>query len=175
MKKNKDINAYKCSVDASFIYDDTLSDSAKIIALRVLISSYLMDGKIHSTPEDVANINTDRINFSMTKKVEKKEKSCCSDAGIRFANWFAGMLKQEVALDRLIKWGQVYDTLSNPEGKFRLSNIQIANLCNFALTDEFWKNQFRSPAKLLDTSKTLHDKYVWIFHRKVGELSMSRR
>lgn len=90
---------------------------------------------------------------SISKREKSPERVPSTDE-IQFANWFKSSLPQDQQ-DRLPKnwlksWCEIHDKLVRIDKR---DPEQIRAVCQWARTDDFWKDQFRSPAKLRDRDK----------------------
>ena len=100
-----------------------------------------------------------RKDKSGRKEVEQSEKSGLikseieiSERGIKFAKWFKNLSpeSQKVTDNDLKKWAECYDKLIRIDKR---DNSEIAKICKWARSDEFWQQNFRTPLKLRTRDK----------------------
>ena len=76
-----------------------------------------------------------------------------SGRGGRFAEWFRGLLPETVRLAPTwqAKWTRTYDDMIRLDGR---TPEQIAAVCKWARTHDFWQANFLSPVKLRERDKS---------------------
>jgi len=118
------------------------------------------------------------------KKSKPKDGGTFSQEGIQFAQWFKSSLPETMNLPGNWQetWAKAHDDLVRLDGR---TPEEIKAVCQWARTDDFWKTNFMSPAKLRDRNR---DKitYYDVFAEKMkasaprtqgqsGEVNLGRR
>lgn len=100
-------------------------------------------------PNDAYKIREDkkRIDKNRTNKNKHIPPTEESD---RFVNWFLTLLAEDIASRaKTASWHGQYQKLINSG----YDKLKIARACQWARTDDFWKTNFYSPAKLTKTNE----------------------
>jgi hypothetical protein len=86
--------------------------------------------------------------------------------GQRFASWFYEQVKDDYKYDESVKlsWIKTYVDLIKIDKKTRK---EIADVCQWARQDSFWKTNFYSPCKLRNSKKPENIKYIDYFLLKM--------
>jgi hypothetical protein len=73
-----------------------------------------------------------------------------SEDGQKFAKWFSTKTQMKRFKDSDLKsWGETYDKLI----KIGYTKLEVAKMCEWALSDDFWKSNFLSANKLVSKNK----------------------
>jgi hypothetical protein len=146
----------------SRIYVIQLPDTGNYVSLSYENNKLIGNG-IGATPiEALTNIVDNEVVPTKPKK-KTAVKVEASEAGSGFAKWFKEMLAnnhKDIRHFDAKKWANEFDKLNRD-----YNGQDIYAACNFALTDNFWKDNFLTPMKL--QKKNREDmKYIDVFLNK---------
>lgn len=137
-KNNTEINI----VDINSINVNINTENVNINSIDDDISTQTINNKQETIKQETINSEKE-----FSEQPEEKEFSEDSE---KFVKWLLGLIPSDVKVRNTKSWRKAYDDLIRID---KYTKPEIIEVCKFARSDEFWKNNFYSPVKLRNTSK----------------------